>query len=110
MAYVPTSKFHLFSVSKYLDAHAKKFGDVGATVNHTVDGACIRVRRNELWGPRVGNLYYFNLDVEEEEKSMIQLQPEKGMVPSTQPAPASTYIAPDVTAIAPAINWLDQVE
>ena len=104
VAYVPTSKFHLFSVSKYLDAHAQKFGDVGATVNHTVDGACIRVKQHELWGPRVGNLYYFNLDVEEEEKSMIQLQ-TKAVIPSSSSTQPSASIA-----IAAAINWLDQVE
>ena len=60
-SYVPTSNYSLFSETSYLDQHFKRHGKTNAKVMQTIDGTCIKIGMNELWGPRIGNLYYLRL-------------------------------------------------
>ena len=61
VAYVPTSRYNLFSETAYLDSNSLAQG-AGASVCHTKDGAYIEDHNGfRLYGGRAGNLYKFDL-------------------------------------------------
>lgn len=75
VCYVPSSKYSLFSATSYLDHHFKRHGKTGAKVEQTIDGTCIRVGENQLWGPRIGKLYYLRIANNAAEQALIVPEP-----------------------------------
>lgn len=85
VCYVPSSKYSLFSATSYLDHHFKRHQKTGTKVEQTIDGTCIKVGENELWGPRIGNLYYLRIaNKNRQERALI--------APETVPAKTKSWL------------------